>query len=160
MKTVLSLLIVIFTFLGILDASYVTWSRFSGELPPCKPPFACETVLNSSWSKIGPVPLSVLGILFYSTFFLTAAASVLEVKGIRFRQFSIPLPSLIFMLGCFGAGFSLYLVLIMGVILKAWCLYCLLSALNCGIVFLMSCGVWRKSGFPTLLRKESDALHI
>jgi uncharacterized membrane protein len=160
MKTVLSLLIVVFTFLGILDASYVTWSRFSGVLPPCKPPFACETVLNSSWSKIGPVPLSVLGILFYSTFFLIAALSVLEVKAIKKGQFSVPIPALIILLGCFGAGFSLYLVFIMGVILKAWCLYCLLSALNCGIVFLLSCGVWRKSDFPTLFRKESDALHI
>ncbi len=160
MKSILPLLIVALTFLGILDASYVTWTKYSGVVARCQPPFACDTVLKSAWSNVGPVPLSVLGLLFYSLSLVIAAVYVLEITEMKLSKYSISVPALIFGLGSFGAAFSLYLIFIMGVVLQAWCLYCLLSAINCAIVFIISLGVWRNAHCPGLLRKEAHALHL
>src|SRR5579859_7688993 len=130
MKTFLSLLLVVCGLLGIFDAGYLTYNEFTGLVPPCRPPFACDTVLKSAWSHVGPIPLSVFGLLFYATIFLLSVLAILELKKLTIGKYSVSLPALIALLGVFGAGFSLYLIFVMGIILEAWCLYCLLSATN------------------------------
>lgn len=138
MKTLLSILLVIFSIVGIADASYITWEKVSGVVPPCSPGFKCETVLNSEWSSIGPVPLSVFGIFFYSSFLILGSASLLEVPGFSVGRFTLAMPLLLLGLGSWGALFSLYLVFLMGVVLQAWCVYCLISAVNCLVLFSIS----------------------
>ncbi len=142
MKTLLSLLLVIFTFLGILDASYITYEKLNGIIPPCTPYFKCGEVLNSSWASVGPIPLSALGVLFYSLFFVMSLLFYFGKKEVRLFRFHIRIETFLFLQGIFGAGFSLYLLFIMGVILKAWCLYCLLSAMICIILFVVSSTVY------------------
>ena len=138
MKTFLSLLLVVCGLLGIFDAGYLTYNEFTGLVPPCRPPFACDTVLKSAWSHVGPIPLSVFGLLFYATIFLLSVLAILELKKLTIGKYSVSLPALIALLGVFGAGFSLYLIFVMGIILEAWCLYCLLSATNCMIICALS----------------------
>jgi uncharacterized membrane protein len=55
----------------------------------------------------------------------------------------------LFLQGVFGAGFSAYLLYIMGVVLQAWCVYCLISAATCIILFLLSGTIY------LLAKKES-----
>lgn len=142
MKTFLSLLLVIFTFLGILDASYITYEKLNGIIPPCSTYFKCGDVLNSSWASVGPIPLAFLGLLFYSLFFMMSLVYYFGKKEIRLFDWRIRLETFLALQGIFGAGFSLYLLFIMGVILKAWCLYCLLSAMICIILFVVSLTVY------------------
>lgn len=142
MKIFLSLVLVIFTFLGILDASYITYEKLNGVVPPCTSYFKCGDVLNSAWSSIGPIPLSVLGVLFYSLFFVMSLLFYFGKKEIGVGGFSMRIETFLALQGIFGAGFSLYLLFIMGVILKAWCLYCLLSAMTCIILFVVSSTVY------------------
>lgn len=138
MKKVLSLLIPVVALLGILDAGFITYEKLSGVIPPCQPGFQCETVLTSKWANIGPFPLSMLGIVFYSLVLLVSSAYFLEIRemriaGKRFSLFRILVP-----LTTFGFFFSLYLVFIMAVLIKAWCVYCLLSALTCASLFSLT----------------------
>ncbi|MBP7842566.1 hypothetical protein KA017_01025, partial [Candidatus Woesebacteria bacterium] len=65
MKIFISLLFIIFSLVGIADASYITYEKFSGVVPDCGPGFDCGAVLNSKWSSIGPIPLSLLGLAYY-----------------------------------------------------------------------------------------------
>jgi uncharacterized membrane protein len=137
-KFLLPLFISVFAFLGILDAGYITYEKFSGQIPICNGFFKCGNVLSSPWSSVGPVPLSLLGLLFYATIFTFAVMAYLETESLILFKRQIPLGHLLAALGVFGAGFSLYLVYIMGVVLQAWCLYCLFSAANCLVLLLLT----------------------
>lgn len=135
MKLAISLLLVVFPILGIIDAGYLTYEKLSGVVPPCNPPFDCQTVLKSPWSQVGPIPLSAFGLAFYLVMLILGALSTLEVKSIQIGRRHWPLSSLILLGGTAGFLFSLWLLFLMGVILQAWCFFCLLSAINCIIIF-------------------------
>ena len=158
MKLLLSLLLVVFTFLGVLDASYITYEKFTGQVPTCTVQFIhfkCAAVLNSPWASVGPVPLSLLGVAFYMTFFVLAVLFYLGKEEFVVAHISLPSDVVLATFGCFGALFSLYLILVMAVILQAWCLYCVLSALTCLTLFLLG------SSIHLLARKERQhAMYI
>lgn len=127
-QQILLLLLVVISLLGIMDASYITYEELSGQVPACAPPFQCGTVLNSQWSHIAGIPISIFGMGFYAMMFLLAILNVAEVN--------IPIPVTktvrrsIYLLATLGFGFSLYLVTLMQFVLQAWCLYCLISAVS------------------------------
>jgi len=152
MKLFLSLGLTVLALLGILDAGYITYNEFSGQLPTCKPPFACRTVLDSPWSKVGPIPLAAFGLLYYGTMFALGIVSFMDVKVLSIGKKRIPVYLLVAGLGTLGLLFSMWLVFVMGVILKAWCLYCLLSAINCSMMFILSVILFRNG------QKESHTL--
>lgn len=142
MKVVLSLLLIVLSIIGIADASYLTYEKLSGIIPPCSPGFQCETVLTSKYAQIGPIPLSVFGLGYYLTVFFLAIANYIDFNFATtswlkktFLHKSSPLDILL-ILTTFGLLFSFYLILLMGVIIQAWCLYCLVSAITCMLIFL------------------------
>jgi dihydroorotate dehydrogenase len=135
MKQAFILPIVILSLLGILDASYLTYQKVQGIIPPCTPGFQCETVLNSPWANIGPVPLSALGLVFYSIVFIFSAMTLLE-KKVKIGKMEND--DVLMTLALIGGGFSVFLVFLMGVVIKAWCIYCLLSALICALLFIVN----------------------
>lgn len=143
MKTFLRLLLVIIPFLGIMDAAFITYEKLNNRVPPCTPGFACASVLESPYASIGPVPLSLVGFFFYSLVCLFAVLSFLDVDHLRFGKEKLHTHDLMLPLAIFGAGFSAYLVIIMGIILKAWCVYCLISALLCASNFVLNVVYWR-----------------
>ncbi len=143
MKTLISLLIVLVSFLGILDAGFITYEKLRHIVPPCQPGFACATVLESKYAYIGPIPLATLGLFFYSTVFIFAILNFVEITHVKILGLKLHTHDILFGLALFGAGFSLYLFLIMAVILKAWCLYCLISALLCATNFFLNIFLWR-----------------
>ncbi len=143
MKTLVALLIVIVSFLGILDAGYITYEKVKGVIPPCSPGFACGTVLESSYASIGPVPLSVLGLFFYATVFIFAILNFVEISHVKIFGLKLHTHDILLSLSIFGVGFSGYLIFIMAVVLKAWCLYCLISALLCAANFFLNAIQWR-----------------
>jgi uncharacterized membrane protein len=136
MKTLLSLLLVVLTFLGILDAGYISYEKWSGRIPPCNLHFQCGTVLNSEWANIGPFPLAALGLLFYGVFFGLSLLWFFEKKHFTIFGKPIPTQSILLAQGTFGIFFSAYLIYIMAVVLHAWCFYCLISASICTLLFI------------------------
>jgi dihydroorotate dehydrogenase len=137
-RIILSLALVILPLLGILDAGFITYEKANGLIPPCTVHFQCGTVLNSAWASIGPIPLSVMGLLFYSTFLFFGIWHFFEKKDFDLLGLKINIDTTLIVLGISGWFFSLYLVYVMGFILHAWCLYCVLSAINCTILFIIT----------------------
>jgi uncharacterized membrane protein len=161
MKIFLSLFFTVMAMLGILDAGYISYGELTGNLPPCKPPFACREVLDSQWSKVGPIPLAVFGLVFYSVMFTLGILSFMDVEHVKLGKLKIRLHNIIAVLGTMGLIFSIWLVFIMAVLLKAWCLYCLLSAINCSILFILSMVLFKTGRADAKdTAEESDALHI
>lgn len=159
MKLLLPLLVVILSIIGIADSSYLTYEKFAGITPPCTVGFQCGTVLTSKYAMIGPVPLSVLGLLYYLTIFMVAILHFIEfdfskvaiLKGTLLRK-SSPMDLLQLITIC-GLLFSVYLIFLMGVVIQAWCLYCLVSAGTSALLFLVTqiyvASYTEKSGYIT-----------
>lgn len=141
-KPLLSLLLIILSLFGIADASYLTYEKLSGRIPACSPGFECGKVITSKWAEIGPIPISALGLFFYSTVFVFATLHYLE-KDLRWLNKSLHLPynfkslNYLQVLVTLGGIFSIYLVTVMGIILKAWCQYCLYSAIISALLFVI-----------------------
>ena len=144
-KTFLSLALVVVSFLGILDTSYLTYEKVTGQFPRCSVSFKCEKVLTSSWSHIGPIPLSVLGMVFYLVFFCVSSVHFLVPKE--------KLEHFLLLQSTIGVGVSLCMIGIMGFILQAWCLFCLFSATTSILLFMISSSVFiqgRKKYEPSI----------
>jgi uncharacterized membrane protein len=77
----------------------------------------CDIVNRSVYSKIGPVPVALIGILGYLA--LLALATI-------YRD-TPQTPTVLLSTSVFGFGFALYLTYIEGFVLATWCIMCLTS---------------------------------
>lgn len=142
MKLLLNLIIIALSLIGLADASYITYQDLTGQVPPCSPGFQCETVLQSKWAQIGPVPISALGMAYYAAIFILAvwiyAGLPLPAKPDWFKKLGVQPLDCLQVATSIGLGFTAYLVVLMGGIIKAWCLYCLVSATTCLLLFIVT----------------------
>lgn len=125
-------LILVLSFLGFLDAAYLTILHFKNAIPPCTIS-GCEIVLTSKYAVINGVPISLIGAVFYflliilSVFLLTKPKDSGKLRILYVKQG-------IFFLTAVGFFISLILIYIQFVIIKSWCQYCIFSEiLNTGL---------------------------
>lgn len=104
---------------GLADSIYLTVEHLAGRSVPCTITGGCEQVLNSAYSTVGPVPLSGLGALAYFTAFSLAT---LAAFGNRKAG------DLMLYLVAIMLAVSVYLFALQAFVLKAFCQFCLLSA--------------------------------
>ena len=129
-KLFLLVLIIVFAFVGFLDATYLTILHFKGEVPDCSIIKGCEIVTTSKYSVIWGVPVSLMGSIYYLTM-LVASFWSLQSKSTKLFKIMF-----IFSLGSFI--FSFYLLFLMFFIIGAVCQYCLLSAVTSSFTFVFS----------------------
>lgn len=103
---------------GLADSLYLAMTVLLAIAPVCGSLHGCETVAASPYSRLFGVPLSYLGVLYY-----TAGALL---GGFLFD--SRPARSLSLWYGLIGAGLSTWFVYIQAALIGAYCIYCLLSA--------------------------------
>lgn len=108
----------ILAFFGFLDSAYLTLEHYKNAIPPCTL-HGCETVLTSSFSMLGPIPLALLGALFYLAVMVLCLLILIEGldKLLKFFHLTVTI----------GFAFSVYLFLLQLLIIKSFCQYCLLS---------------------------------
>lgn len=130
----LSFLIV--SFLGFLDATYLTAQHYLGTIPPCVITTGCETVLTSEHNAIFGIPVALIGAAYYLLLFLLAILS-LDVKRetIHFAAFLTPI----------GFLASLYFVYLQLFVIKEICSYCVVSAATSTILFILGLFIIIKS---------------
>lgn len=116
-------------FLGFAVAAYLTLLHYKNALPPCSVTGNCEKVLTSQFATIGPVPLALLGSLFYLTVIVLCVLLLTNYKKIFLNAF--------YAVSAVGFAVSLILVLIQAYFIGAFCQYCLLSeAISGGLIIL------------------------
>lgn len=123
--------LVFLSLIGLFDASYLTYQHFSGLVPPCQlgSIFDCGGVLQSEYAVIFGIPLALLGVGYYlvSLFF----SSWILLRNEKLAKWAI------LFVGCGGVVASTYFVYLQLSVLKAVCLYCMISALISFLLFVV-----------------------
>lgn len=124
---------IIFSLIGILDSSYLSWIKFNHNEEKCIAGLGnCALVNSSSYSEVYKIPIAYLGLLAYLVIFLLMLAS-----GTRIL-FGSSITYLLFGITLMGFLFSGYLTYVQFGILRAYCSYCLLSAVTTTCLFIIS----------------------
>ena len=137
--------ILIVSFLGFLDASYLTIEHYRNVVPPCTLTSGCETVLTSSYAVMLGVPTSLWGALFYVIVFLLT----LSYRNAPNRKRTLLLLEIV-TIGFLASLMFLYLQIY---VLKSLCIYCLGSLGTSTLLFvaglllaILSRSVWQPPG--------------
>lgn len=128
------------SFLGFLDASYLTIKHFVGTPLPCSILRGCEEVTGSQYSMIGGIPVALLGAIYYLTIFVLVILYLNKKKSsLRNADGNIDdddgLLRLIARLTIIGVLASLWFVFLQVFVIKAICLYCIFSAITSFLLF-------------------------
>ena len=102
---------------GIAIAGYLTYVHYAGISPVCEIAHGCEKVQTSEWSKVGGVPVALLGLLGY-----VAILAALSIPGELAMTAAAGLAVV-------GAGFSAYLTYREVFTIEAICIWCVASAI-------------------------------
>jgi uncharacterized membrane protein len=105
---------------GLADACYLTVEHLSGRSVRCMIVSGCDEVLQSSYATVaGQVPVAALGAVAYFTVFSLATLALFGYAGARRL-----VPAVV------AAMFlaTLWFVYLQAFVIRAFCVYCLLSA--------------------------------
>lgn len=123
----LQFLPIIIALCGLFLTLYIFTKKKSKQILVCPLNSNCDAVVNSKYSKFLGVSLEVLG-MGYFTFLFLFFLSVFFVPGlINYGYFVFIIPMVAFS----AFLFSIYLVLIQLLLIKQWCVWCLVSAILC-----------------------------
>ena len=105
---------------GLVDAIYLTVEHLSGNTLRCTIITGCSEVLSSPYASVKGMPLAGLGAIAYFTVFSAATLAAFGYKAAgKFVMFVVALMFL----------FTLWLIYLQAFVIKAFCQFCLLSAL-------------------------------
>ncbi|KKP59859.1 MAG: Thioredoxin domain protein 2 [Candidatus Gottesmanbacteria bacterium GW2011_GWA1_34_13] len=137
MKKYLTYTSIVLVILGVVDAGYLTWEHYAQVIPPCYIGgwFSdCGKVLTSQYAVILGVPLSLIGLVFYT---VEATLMFLAVNKNRLARMGLIITSI--------GGFIASLVFIFLMYkLQAICLYCLGSAIISFLLFTFINYIYRQ----------------
>jgi uncharacterized membrane protein len=120
-------ILALLSFLGLVDTLYLGLKR--GTPVPCSITTGCEEVLNSRFSELAGIPISWFGFAFYLAVFSCAIfAAFGEDRLLRF----------VFWPALAAFCLSVALVGIQAFVLRAYCQYCLGSAILVTLILLAS----------------------
>lgn len=119
--------LIIVSFIGFLDATYLTILHYTGADALCSVG-GCNEVLTSEYSKIFGIPMALLGLIYYISVFLL---SVFYYESRNTKVLKIL--SLYTIVGFLASAYFVYLQLF---VIGKICQYCMLSATTSTILFI------------------------
>jgi len=125
-------LILLLAFFGLADSFYLAQHELNGTPLLCTVQNLsdCNVVATSQYSRIFGVPLSELGILFYSIMFVLAALELVIFDQLLRRVLQA--------LSLVGVLSSLYFTFVQILVINAFCIYCLASTLTALLIFVLA----------------------
>lgn len=129
------------SFLGFIDASYLSVKHFVGTPLPCSVLRGCEEVTSSQYSVIGGIPVALLGAIYYLAIFVLVLSFLngkLSFSGVdsgtpENQDKLLKLAARLTIIGLIASLWFIYLQLF---IIKAICLYCMFSAFTSVTLFI------------------------
>lgn len=115
--------------LGFADATYLTIKHYQGEAPTCIITKGCGVVATSKYATIFEIPVALLGTLYYLSIIILAVAYLDTKKTIVL--------TIMARLTWVGLIASLYFVGLQLFVIKALCLYCIVSAGSSFTLFIL-----------------------
>ena len=123
MQKKLLMIVMALSIIAVLDTVYLTYLHFSDTKAVCdiSEKFSCEIVNKSSYSELGGIPISLLGLIVSLSIFLLTFCGLRKKKAFGFHPLRLAITLLIGSL--FFAG---YLYFVQAFLLLVYCLFCLL----------------------------------
>jgi len=121
-------LIVIFSVIGVLDTAYLSYHYIIKTAPTCSI-FSkdwCKKVFFSSYNKTLGIPNAFAGLLAY---ILLIVLAILFINKIVPFYFVIALVMI-------GFAASMYFLYLQSMVIRAFCFWCVISAVNFILLFL------------------------
>ena len=110
--------------IGLAVAVYDSYMVYTGRSLWCPPPIdGCNEVAASPYARILDLPVGYYGVVFYLFMFCLAAL-------LAFGPFSRGLRLGAALYACVGVLFSLYFMVLQLGFIRAFCIYCLVSAVT------------------------------
>lgn len=132
-------------FVGVVDAGYDSYAIYTGQALWCPPPIdGCNTVANSPYARVFGVPLGYLGVVYYLGMAAVAAWLVSAPLSLAPRATALGY-------ACFGAMSSAVFFYIQLHYIKAFCVYCAISALLTVLLFVSSLLQYRRTRDATAI---------
>jgi uncharacterized membrane protein len=135
--------------IGLIDTGSITLERWGllGKLSCPGGAEGCDKVLASPWGTVFGQPLSLAGLLAYAAILLLALLPLVLRGEVRSRLASLSWWGLL-LISTGMAVFSLVLMGVMVLKIKAFCFFCVLSALMSVALFVLSLvgGEWPDRG--------------
>jgi len=123
----LSIAFLVLTFLGFLDAAYLTIIHYKNTIPPCTIAHGCETVLTSKYATLGPVPIALIGVGFYLAILILTGMLLQGKNSLKIFNYQFSIINLLILLTGSGVIVAGSLVYLQAFVLHAFCQYCLAS---------------------------------
>ncbi len=122
------------TVIGLLVSGYLSYVKLADVPMACSTDlgFDCGTVQASIYSEMFGIPIAWLG---FATYVVIGALLLLQNR-IPFLQENGLL--LLFGVVLFAFIYSLYLIYVQGVLLQAWCQWCLMHELTISVLFVVT----------------------
>jgi len=134
---------IVLSVIGLLISIYLAWAEVTNAQTICPQTgaFNCDLVQKSVYSRIGPIPVAVLGVGGYLAILLAllleTRISLLAERG-KLLMFGMTL---------LGVLFSGYLTAVEAFVLYAWCVWCDASAITMTALFAISfIQLWKSFG--------------
>lgn len=121
-------LILLASIIGFADAAYLTVKHYNGAGINCSLIKGCDEVTTSKYSTLGNIPISLFGAVYYLIIFI-AALAYLDAK----KKFFL---NCVVCLSVIGFLVSLGLIYLQVFVIKAICLYCMISAISSTTIFV------------------------
>jgi uncharacterized membrane protein len=118
------------SFLGFIDAAYLTVVHYRNQLPNCSIVKGCDVVTTSQFSTVAGIPIALFGALFFLALCFFAILIITHPHKRWVHWFSAAAFT--------GFLFSLLLFLIQLVIIKAFCQYCVGSEIISLLIYILS----------------------
>ncbi|HAT68758.1 MAG: hypothetical protein A2481_00995 [Candidatus Yonathbacteria bacterium RIFOXYC2_FULL_47_9] len=130
LSTSLLVVVIALALIGFADSTFLLAKRLSGGPIPCVLGFTgCDTVSKSPYSVLWGIPLSAYGMVFYLGIGILGLL-YLDTKNALFARLLLPATAL-------GFAMSAYFIYVQKFLIKAFCVYCILSAIISTILFCL-----------------------
>ena len=143
-------LMIAFALIGLAVAFYDSYSIYNGQLLWCPPPInGCNEVAASPYARIFDLPVGYYGVIYYLHMFGLAALLTYDPLSRGLRIGAVLYAAL-------GVLLSLYFMVLQIGYIKAFCIYCLVSAVT--TLVLAVAAVSHLKAVPTRARVTSASL--
>ena len=120
--SIILILFMALSLVGFIDSAYLTIEHYKSDPIVCLIIEGCDLVLNSQYSTVFGIPISLLGTLYYFLIFCFSVFSFRKRKETVFKYLSF--------FTIVGLIVSLWFVYLQFFIIKAICTYCIISTFN------------------------------
>jgi len=129
--------------LGLAVALYDSYVIYRGQLLWCPPPIdGCNEVAASPYARILGLPVGYFGMVYY--LYMAAVGALLAFDPLSpGRRWVAVLYAVV------GVAFSLYFMVLQVGFIRAFCIYCLVSAVTTALLAVAAVWHWRATRIPS-----------